>query len=32
VIDEDLSIEAVTPTDDDVHSVYKYLVRGGAAS
>ncbi len=32
VIEEDLSIEAVTPTDDDVHSVYKYLVGGGVTS
>jgi ABC-2 type transport system ATP-binding protein len=32
VVAEELSVEAVTPTDDDVHSVYKYLVGGGAGS
>jgi ABC-2 type transport system ATP-binding protein len=32
VVEEDLAIEAVMPTDDDVHSVYKYLVGGGASS
>lgn len=32
VVEEDFSLEAVTPADDDVNSLYQYLVRGGGGT
>ena len=32
VVEEDFSPEAVTPADDDVNSLYQYLVRGGGGT
>jgi ABC-2 type transport system ATP-binding protein len=32
VLEEDLSLEAVAPADDDVNSVYQYLVRGSGGT
>jgi len=32
VIEEDFALEAVTPADDDVNSVYQYLIGGGGGT
>ena len=32
VVEEDFSLEAVTPADDDVNSVYQYLIGGGGGT
>ena len=31
VLDDELNVEGVTPTDEDVHSVYNYLVGANGA-
>ena len=32
VVEEDFALEAVTPADDDVNSVYQYLIGGGGGT
>jgi ABC-2 type transport system ATP-binding protein len=32
VVDEDFALEAVAPADDDVNSIYQYLIRGGGGT
>jgi ABC-2 type transport system ATP-binding protein len=32
IVEEDFSLEAVTPADDDVNSVYQYLIGGGGGT
>ena len=29
VLEEDIALEAVAPADDDVNSLYQYLIGGG---
>jgi ABC-2 type transport system ATP-binding protein len=32
ILEEDFALEAVTPADDDVNSVYQYLIGGGGGT
>ena len=32
VVEEDFALEAVAPADDDVNSIYQYLIRGGGGT
>jgi len=32
VLEEDFALEAVAPADDDVNSVYQYLIGGGGGA
>ena len=32
VVDEDFALDAVAPADDDVNSIYQYLIRGGGGT